>query len=193
MSPNEINRVIIIGAGQAGGEVAQRLRHGGFKGDITLIGEEPYPPYQRPPLSKKYLQGALDMDRPFAPQGVAPGSCAVVYAVNTMHVARDLAATLAEVREALEPGGRLVLSECVRPHPREPIYVEFIFNLMESFRSPLLHPGYRPNGGFLTPEQWTAALAAAGFLDIRLLPDIAALRDQVPGFYVAAIGAARRK
>lgn len=63
MSANEINRVIIIGAGQAGGEVAQRLRQGGFTGEITLIGEEPYPPYQRPPLSKKYLSGQLDMDR----------------------------------------------------------------------------------------------------------------------------------
>jgi len=60
---NEIKRVIIIGAGQAGGETAQRLRQGGFQGDITLIGEEPYAPYQRPPLSKKYLAGELDMDR----------------------------------------------------------------------------------------------------------------------------------
>ncbi|HEX8901602.1 NAD(P)/FAD-dependent oxidoreductase [Vitreimonas sp.] len=60
---NEIKRVIIIGAGQAGGETAQRLRQGGFQGDITLIGEEPYAPYQRPPLSKKYLAGELGMDR----------------------------------------------------------------------------------------------------------------------------------
>ncbi|MEZ5996491.1 MAG: FAD-dependent oxidoreductase [Hyphomonadaceae bacterium] len=59
----EIKRVIIIGAGQAGGETAQRLRQGGFAGDITLIGEEPAAPYQRPPLSKAYLKGDLDMDR----------------------------------------------------------------------------------------------------------------------------------
>jgi 3-phenylpropionate/trans-cinnamate dioxygenase ferredoxin reductase subunit len=59
----EIKRVIIIGAGQAGGETAQRLRQGGFTGDITLIGEEPCAPYQRPPLSKKYLAGELSMDR----------------------------------------------------------------------------------------------------------------------------------
>lgn len=63
MSSGEINRVIIIGAGQAGGETAQRLRQGGFKGDVTLIGEEPYAPYQRPPLSKAYLKGELGMDR----------------------------------------------------------------------------------------------------------------------------------
>ncbi len=63
MSTGEIKRVIIIGAGQAGGETAQRLRQAGFVGDITLIGEEPAPPYQRPPLSKAYLAGKIDMDR----------------------------------------------------------------------------------------------------------------------------------
>jgi len=63
VSTGEIKRVIIIGAGQAGGETAQRLRQGGFAGDIALIGEEPTPPYQRPPLSKAYLKGELDMDR----------------------------------------------------------------------------------------------------------------------------------
>ncbi|MGH6950921.1 MAG: NAD(P)/FAD-dependent oxidoreductase [Vitreimonas sp.] len=59
----EIKRVIIVGAGQAGGETAQRLRQSGFAGDITLIAEEPVPPYQRPPLSKAYLAGKLDMER----------------------------------------------------------------------------------------------------------------------------------
>jgi 3-phenylpropionate/trans-cinnamate dioxygenase ferredoxin reductase subunit len=63
VSTGEIKRVIIIGAGQAGGETAQRLRQAGFDGDITLIGEEPVAPYQRPPLSKAYLKGELDMDR----------------------------------------------------------------------------------------------------------------------------------
>lgn len=63
MPPGEINRVIVVGAGQGGGETAQRLRQGGFAGDITLIGEEPAPPYQRPPLSKAYLKGDLSMDR----------------------------------------------------------------------------------------------------------------------------------
>lgn len=60
---NEIKRIVIIGAGQAGGETAQRLRQQGFTGDITLIGEEPAAPYQRPPLSKAYLAGEIDLER----------------------------------------------------------------------------------------------------------------------------------
>lgn len=63
MSTGEIRRIIIIGAGQAGGETAQRLRQGGFEGEITLLGEEPAAPYQRPPLSKAYLKGEYDIDR----------------------------------------------------------------------------------------------------------------------------------
>lgn len=54
---------VIVGAGQAGAQAVQSLRQGGFSGDIQLLGAEPYPPYQRPPLSKKYLAGELDADR----------------------------------------------------------------------------------------------------------------------------------
>jgi len=104
--------------------------------------------------------GTLDLDRPF---GVAPGAFALVYGVNVLHVARDLAATLAEVRAALAPGGALVISECVRPFAGRPVYVELAFNLLASFRDPVLVPGWRPNGGFLTPEQWKQALAGNGF------------------------------
>jgi len=55
--------VIIVGAGQAGASCAARLRSKGFEGRITLIGEEPVPPYQRPPLSKAYLLGDMQRER----------------------------------------------------------------------------------------------------------------------------------
>jgi 3-phenylpropionate/trans-cinnamate dioxygenase ferredoxin reductase component len=58
-------RVVIIGAGQAGGQAAYSLRLGGFAGGITLVGDEPAPPYQRPPLSKAYLKGELEAERLF--------------------------------------------------------------------------------------------------------------------------------
>jgi 3-phenylpropionate/trans-cinnamate dioxygenase ferredoxin reductase component len=55
--------VVIVGAGQAGLQTADSLRRGGHTGPITLIGEEAVAPYQRPPLSKAYLSGAMGLDR----------------------------------------------------------------------------------------------------------------------------------
>ena len=55
--------VVIVGAGQAGAAAAAKLRALGFEGDITLIGAEPAPPYQRPPLSKAYLMGEMEEER----------------------------------------------------------------------------------------------------------------------------------
>ncbi|MEM8753865.1 MAG: FAD-dependent oxidoreductase [Pseudomonadota bacterium] len=55
--------IIIVGAGQAGASLAAKLRALGHEGPITLIGEEPAPPYQRPPLSKKYLLGEMEEAR----------------------------------------------------------------------------------------------------------------------------------
>ncbi|MFC1416185.1 NAD(P)/FAD-dependent oxidoreductase [Streptacidiphilus cavernicola] len=52
--------VVIVGAGQAGSDTAAALRSRGFTGPITLIGEEPHLPYQRPPLSKGYAAGTAD-------------------------------------------------------------------------------------------------------------------------------------
>jgi len=75
----QTSRVVILGAGQAGGETALRLRAGGFQGEITLIGDEPIAPYQRPPLSKAYLTGELDADRlPLRPLEV--------YAAENIHL-----------------------------------------------------------------------------------------------------------
>src|SRR3954469_5518536 len=54
--------VVILGAGHAGGTAAALLRQYGHEGPITLIGEEPIPPYQRPPLSKAWLKGEADAD-----------------------------------------------------------------------------------------------------------------------------------
>jgi len=58
-------KVVVIGAGHAAGQVAASLRQKGFTGSITLIGEEPWVPYQRPPLSKKFLAGELEAERLF--------------------------------------------------------------------------------------------------------------------------------
>jgi 3-phenylpropionate/trans-cinnamate dioxygenase ferredoxin reductase component len=60
---NDIQKIVIIGAGQAATQAATSLRAGGFSGQITMIGDEGTLPYQRPPLSKAYLSGAMSMER----------------------------------------------------------------------------------------------------------------------------------
>ncbi|NCW08070.1 MAG: hypothetical protein EBW35_12965 [Rhodobacterales bacterium] len=52
---------IVIGAGQAGAEVASRLRDEGYEGRIILVGQENYMPYQRPPLSKKVTSSPINL------------------------------------------------------------------------------------------------------------------------------------
>ena len=59
------DHIVIIGAGQAGVQTVQSLRQEGYAGAITMVGDEPFPPYQRPPLSKAYLAGDLVRERLF--------------------------------------------------------------------------------------------------------------------------------
>jgi SAM-dependent methyltransferase len=201
--PRDGGTVLELGGGLGSGALAlmQELE---ARGRLEAIGEyrftELVPAFlrrgqqaleARPRTPFPIRFGPLDMNRPFAEQGVAPGSVAVVYAVNTLHVAHDLAFTLGEALRALEPGGRLIVSECLRPFPRQPIHAEFVFSLAETFRSPRLHPVYRPNGGFLTAEQWRDAMGAAGFADVCFLPDAMEVRNKAPDFFVGAVGATR--
>ncbi len=60
-----MDHVVVIGAGQAGASCVAKLRNGGFEGQVTLVGAEPVPPYQRPPLSKAYLMGDMPLERLF--------------------------------------------------------------------------------------------------------------------------------
>jgi 3-phenylpropionate/trans-cinnamate dioxygenase ferredoxin reductase subunit len=55
--------IVIIGASLAGAAAAITLRDEGFAGQVVLIGAEPHPPYERPPLSKKYLQGEQPLEK----------------------------------------------------------------------------------------------------------------------------------
>jgi SAM-dependent methyltransferase len=133
----------------------------------------------------------LDMNADFAAQGVAPGIADVVYAVNTVHIAQDLAATLARIRQTLKPGGVAVFSECVRPFPGQPIYVEFVFNFLENFTGVSTDAATRPSHGFLTPENWRNAFRASGFEQPQILPDVEELAKHYDSFFVAAVSARR--
>ena len=78
--------ILIVGAGHAGGVAAATLRQAGFTGAITLVGSEPHPPHERPPLSKELLAGAIPVEKTYlrplafyAENGIAfrPGETAV--------------------------------------------------------------------------------------------------------------------
>ena len=58
-----MNAFVVVGGGHAAGQAVARMRQNGYEGEIILIGEEPYVPYQRPPLSKQYLAGELPIER----------------------------------------------------------------------------------------------------------------------------------
>lgn len=58
-------RMVIVGAGLAGAKAAEALRDRGFDGEVTLIGDEPHRPYERPPLSKEFLAGKADRESVF--------------------------------------------------------------------------------------------------------------------------------
>ena len=110
--------------------------------------------------------------------------------MNCFHVAPDLASVLAEAREALAPGGSLVVSECVRPLGNDqPIYVELVFDLLESFTRVALDPVARPTHGFLTPAAWRESLRRAGFVDVTFLPDAEELARSYPSFFASAVTA----
>jgi SAM-dependent methyltransferase len=192
--------VLELGGGLGSGTVAllERLEQSGRTADIPhYCFTEIFPAFLRRARKtllarwpqQRFTFGQLDIDQPFVHAGIAEGAYALVYGVNVLHVAHDLRATLAEIRRALAPGGAAVFSECVRPFAGRPVYVEFVFQLLESFRNPVLEPAWRPNGGFLTPEQWTAALEANGFTEVHIVPDVAAIRNALPSFVGAAITA----
>ncbi len=132
---------------------------------------------------------AFDLNRPFADQGLAPGSFDAVVGINVVHVARDLGETLRSLRALLAPGGRLVLGECLKPDLGKPIYLEFFFKFVKSFNDVALDPELRPAAGFLTPEAWEKALRHAGFGTVQRFPDTRALMRAFPTFYVGALAA----
>src|ERR1700761_4547538 len=63
MLPAMFGQIVIVGAGQAADQAVHTLRRKGFTGKMAVVGDEPCLPYQRPPLSKKFLAGAMDKDR----------------------------------------------------------------------------------------------------------------------------------
>ena len=90
--------VVIVGAGQAGFQVAASLRGEGFAGTIRLIGAEPHPPYQRPPLSKGLLLGKMEPAR-------------LLFRQPTFYAAQAIDLDLGRAVASIDRAGRNVIDE----------------------------------------------------------------------------------
>jgi SAM-dependent methyltransferase len=135
--------------------------------------------------------GALDINLPWDIQGIRPGEFDLVYGVNVVHVAKDLLFSLAQARGALVADGWLVIGECVRPRPNQPIYPELIFQVLDSFTDVNTDPEFRPNPGFLTADQWLRAFTRAGFERAEVTPEINRIREIYSHFFTGAISGQR--
>lgn len=94
-------QIVIIGAGQAAAQAIATLRAEGFSGALAVVGDEPYAPYQRPPLSKAYLSGAMERERLFLKPDAffAEARCDLVLGVAATRVDRGMrSVTLADGR-----------------------------------------------------------------------------------------------
>jgi SAM-dependent methyltransferase len=130
---------------------------------------------------------ALDLNLPWDAQGVAPREFDLIYAVNVLHISKDLLFSLNQVRSTLANDGWLVMGECLRPYVNQPIYPELMFQILESFTGVQIDPAIRPTPGFLTADQWRRAFSQADFQDIDVAPDVDAIRDIYPHFFAGAI------
>jgi polyketide synthase PksN len=143
-------------------------------------------------LARQYSElplewAALNLDLPWSTQGINPDEFDLVYAVNVMHISKDLQFSLNEARLALARDGWLVIGECLRPYFNQPMYPELMFQILESFINVQTDPEVRPNPGFLTAEQWRTAFTRAGFQRVEVAPDIDRIREIYPHFFTGAI------
>jgi SAM-dependent methyltransferase len=95
------------------------------------------------------------------------GSFDVIFSTNCLHVAKDLVATLTRLRSRLVPGGALVLGEGSHYSPTLPSPVAVVLSLFDGWWDAPTSEA-RPQAGFLLPEHWFAAFAAAGFEDMAM-------------------------
>ncbi len=195
-------RILEIGAG-AGSAAEALLDELQRRGRLDEIAEyrltEPNPMLRRRAsraLAARYpglalADQAYDIDLAPAAQGLPEASFDLVFAVNVLHIARDLRASLEWLRSLLVPHGWLVGGECQRLFPGQTIPIELIFEQLASFTNVALDPEVRTSHGFLTPEQWQSAFAATGFTAVADVPDLARIREHYPRFFSGALCARR--
>ncbi|MEZ5933734.1 MAG: FAD-dependent oxidoreductase [Alphaproteobacteria bacterium] len=111
-----MERIVVIGAGQAASSLMVKLRSSGFEGGIRLIGDEPHLPYQRPPLSKKYLAGEMPQERLLLRQEAWYEKCRIDVTLGRPALRIDRQAQRVELSEGDAVAyDRLVLTTGARP------------------------------------------------------------------------------
>ncbi|MGE5233766.1 MAG: class I SAM-dependent methyltransferase [Acidobacteriota bacterium] len=199
-SPRPELRILEVGAGAGSGTLALigELDRCGLLGRVVeYTSSEPSAFFRRraervlrarfPDVALRFT--ALDIDQDWAAQGAPAGSFDLVLGVNVFHVARRLVAALEQARRALAPDGALVVSECLRLWPRQPVANEFPFLLLDGFTRVEIEPELRPEPGFLEPAVWRRALERAGFVSVEIEPDLDRIRDIHPRFNTGALTA----
>ncbi|WP_428309720.1 NAD(P)/FAD-dependent oxidoreductase [Hydrocarboniphaga sp.] len=108
--------VLIVGAGHAAGELAIALRMNGYTGAVTLVGDEPHLPYQRPPLSKAFLSGEITIDRLHVKAPATYDNAKIEFIPNALATRIDRVAKTVTLQDGRQLSyGKLVLATGGRP------------------------------------------------------------------------------
>ena len=158
-----IARIVIVGAGQAGAQAAFSLRQWGFEGAITLVGEEPAPPYERPPLSKDFLKGELEEDRLYLKTASWYAENSIDLRTGTVASAIDRDRGIVGLADGDElPFDALVLATGSRPRPLpvKGAALEGVFELRSIADA-------RAIGAAMTPEA-RVLIVGAGYVGLEV-------------------------
>lgn len=164
--------VLLIGGGVAAVRCARRLRRGGFGGSILLVGDEPMPPYNRPPLSKEVLSGHVSPDLLLA----EPESW---YARREVTLLTGVAVTELDVagrRARLDDGGTVAFDACLIATGAEPMRPALPGGeRLRLLRTAADATALREEASRLAGESGTAAVLGGGFIGVEVAAALAGL------------------
>lgn len=167
---------VLVGGGQASATVAARLRASGHPGSIAIFSEEPHPPYQRPPLSKKFLLGTWPSERLFLHSIPYWEESRIDLHLSEMVLAIDTARKEIETDQGRFGWKNLVLATGARPRPRPAGFAlrENVFDLRTIADVDALRPHFQNGrhlvvvgGGYVGLE--TAAVAVQAGLVVSVI------------------------
>lgn len=169
--------IVVVGAGQAGAALVAKLRALGCTDQITLIGAEPVPPYQRPPLSKAYLLGELTRERLFLRPENFYADHDITLRLNTQVTGIDATARAVQMGEEQLHYDHLVLTTGASPRQLPDAMggnLDGVFEVRDladiDRLAPAVQPGARVvivGGGYIGLE--AAAVARQRGLDVTLI------------------------